>query len=511
MSNRNIKSINAVIYARYSSHAQNEQSIEGQISACIDFAARNGYTIIEQYIDRAISGTSDNRPEFQRMIADSAKRHFEAVICYQLDRFARNRYDSATNKNKLKKNGVRVLSARENISDDASGVLMEAVLEGMAEYYSVELSQKIRRGMDINAQKCLSTGGNIALGYKVDENKHFQIDEQAAAVVVKIFEMYASGKTVAQICEYLNRQHIRTSRGAEFNKNSLRTMLQNKRYIGIYTYKGGEMPGGIPRIVSDDLFYRVNDVMNKNKKAPARARAKAEYLLTTKLFCGHCRSMMTGISGTGKADIYYYYVCNNRKKKLCNKKNVGKDYIEDLVVAKAREQLTDENIDGIAREIEALCEKEKDSPNARRLMKLLTDNEKQKANLLEALKLGSASASAAKTVFEEIDRLDTAHTELEKEITLESVQHVDMTASEIKFFLTKLRNGDIDDVRYKKMLITVLVNAVYLYDDELTIIFNAAGKPVTVTASLLDEIQADHCSFMKSLAPPTPKYEKTLI
>ena len=181
-----------VIYARFSSHAQNEQSIEGQLKACYDYAERNGYTVIGEYIDRAISGTvADNRPEFQRMIADSVKRQFQAVLVYQLDRFARNRYDSATYKAKLKKNGVKVLSARENITDDASGVLMEAVLEGMAEYYSVELSQKIRRGMGINAGKCLATGGNVALGYKVDENKRFVINEEEASIVKRIFEMYS--------------------------------------------------------------------------------------------------------------------------------------------------------------------------------------------------------------------------------------------------------------------------------------------------------------------------------
>lgn len=175
--------MNVVIYARYSSDRQTEQSIEGQLKECYEYARRNGYTVVGEYIDRAISGTTDHRPEFLRMIADGDKKLFQAVLVYQLDRFARNRYDSATYKAKLKKNGIRVLSARENISDDASGVLMEAVLEGMAEYYSVELSQKIRRGMDINAEKCLSTGGNLALGFRVDSEKHIQIDPDTAPVV----------------------------------------------------------------------------------------------------------------------------------------------------------------------------------------------------------------------------------------------------------------------------------------------------------------------------------------
>ena len=146
----------AVIYARYSSDSQREESIEGQIRECTAFAEKNGITVLRHYIDRAFSAKTDNRPKFQNMIKDSNKKLFDTVIVWKLDRFARNRYDSATYKAKLKKNGVRVLSARENITDDASGILVEGLLESMAEYYSAELAQKIRRGMAINAEKCLA-------------------------------------------------------------------------------------------------------------------------------------------------------------------------------------------------------------------------------------------------------------------------------------------------------------------------------------------------------------------
>lgn len=161
---------NAVIYARFSSHAQNEQSIEGQLAECRAFAERNNLRIVREYIDRALTGTTDKRPDFLQMIEDSKRKGFQFVIVYQLDRFARNRYDSATYKAKLKKNGVRVLSAKENITDDASGILIEGVLESMAEYYSAELSQKIKRGIAISASKCKYFGGSVPLGYKV-ENK----------------------------------------------------------------------------------------------------------------------------------------------------------------------------------------------------------------------------------------------------------------------------------------------------------------------------------------------------
>ena len=171
--------MNVVIYARFSSHSQTEQSIEGQLKECYAYAERMGYTVVGEYIDRAQSGKFDTRTDFQKMIADSEKHTFQGVLVYQLDRFARNRYDSAIYKAKLKKNGVRVLSARENITDDASGILIEGVLESMAEYYSAELAQKIHRGMLINAEKCLSNGSNPGLGFKVNKDRTFSVDERA--------------------------------------------------------------------------------------------------------------------------------------------------------------------------------------------------------------------------------------------------------------------------------------------------------------------------------------------
>ena len=202
--------MNLVFYGRYSDSGQTEQSIEGQRKACYEFAERNGYRIIDEYIDRALTGTSDNRPEFLKMVSDSAKRQFQGIVVYQLDRFARNRLDSVTYKAILRKNGVKVLSARENIADDASGILLESVLEGMSEYFSAELSQKVKRGMTLTAEKCEFTGSGVPLGYKIVDKK-FAIDEESAPIVKQIFELYLSGKNMADIIRYLNENGLRTS------------------------------------------------------------------------------------------------------------------------------------------------------------------------------------------------------------------------------------------------------------------------------------------------------------
>lgn len=503
--------MNVVIYARYSSHNQTEQSIEGQLQTCYEYARGHNCIVIGEYIDRAQSGTTDSRAEFQRMIADSEKHTFEGVLVYQLDRFARNRYDSAINKAKLKKNGVRVISARENISDDASGILVEGVLESMAEYYSAELSQKIRRGMEINAQKCLANGSNPGLGYKVDSERRYYVDENEAKIVREIFERYASGETVADIIQDLNRRKLTTSLGRPFNKNSLHRMLNNKRYIGYYLYKGQETPGGMPRIIEDELFERVQHILSRNKQAPARSRGKEEYLLTTKLFCGYCREMMTGYGGTGKSGkAYHYYACNNFKRRKCKKKVVRKEKIEDRVVLECRKLLTDRNIERIAAAVAAACKADHDTTSVKRIKAAIQEADTAIENLWKALESGQA----ADMITQRIEKRQREKEELEAQLAIEMGKQVTLTAPQIRAYLYSLKKGSIDDENTKRGIINIFLRAVYLYDDRFTLILNGSEKPVTIDDALLDEIEEEfassrpgcsQCSPLVASAPPIAK------
>ena len=453
-----------IIYARYSSSGQSEQSIEGQIKACREYAERNGYKIIGEYIDRALTGMTDSRPEFLRMVADSAKRQFQGILVYQLDRFARNRYDSATYKAKLKKNGVKVLSVRENISDDASGVLMEAVLEGMAEYFSAELSQKVKRGLTLNAEKCEFTGSGVPLGYKI-VNKKFSIDEDTAPIVKRIFEMYIAGNTMADIIRYLNENSVKTSRGNLFNKNSIRLILTNNRYLGIYKYAEIEIPGGVPQIIDETTFEQTQILMEKNKKAPARAKAVEDnYLLTTRLFCGHCDCAMTGFSGTSHTTKFYqYYGCvTQRRNGDCKKKSVQKAYIEDLVVNSVLSALTDEYIDDIAQKISDLSIKEGNTDTVKRLKKLLKENEDATANLVKAIESGKA----VDVLSSQIEKRQAEHSNLETQLSQEKLIRPTLAFDEVKFFFEKFKNGDATDPVYRLALIDTFINKIYLYDGE---------------------------------------------
>lgn len=191
--------MNAVVYARYSSHRQGEQSIEGQLAEAYRFAEAHDLTIIHEYCDRAQTGRNDSHEQFQLMLSDAAKQAFDALIVWKTDRIGRNKEEIALNKYHLKKNGVKIFYIAESIPDTPEGIILEAVIEGMAAYYSEQLSQNIRRGQRASAVKAQSIGGNRPLGYMTGPDKKFVIDPETATTVRMVYELYAEGKTIAQI------------------------------------------------------------------------------------------------------------------------------------------------------------------------------------------------------------------------------------------------------------------------------------------------------------------------
>jgi site-specific DNA recombinase len=272
-------SMKAVIYARYSCDNQREKSIDGQLRECKEFAERKGMILVDTYIDRAMSAKTDNRPEFQGMIKDSEKGFFDTVIVWKLDRFARNRYDSAHNKATLRKNGVKVISSTEVISEGAEGIILESVLEVYAEYYSAELSEKVIRGMTENALKCQYNGGFVPVGYTVDENKHYQIDELVAPLVREAFIMYVNGKQIKEIVSFFSENGVLSSQKKPMTKTTVSTILQNRKYMGEYQYRDVVVPDGIPAIISQDLFSMAQQRLEKNRYAPSSYKSHEKYLL----------------------------------------------------------------------------------------------------------------------------------------------------------------------------------------------------------------------------------------
>ena len=478
----------AVIYARYSSDNQREESIEGQIRECTAYAEKNGITVVKHYIDRALSAKTDNRPDFQQMIKDSEKRLFDIVLVWKLDRFARNRYDSAHYEYQLERNHVKLVSATEPISDSPAGIMVKSMLTGMAEYYSAELSEKVVRGMTENVLKGKYNGGTIPIGFKVDEEKFFQVDPLKAPFVVEAFQRYNDGATMKELMNWLNDSGVTTNRNQKFTYNSVQKLLTNKRYIGENHFKDIVMPDSIPAIVDKDLFEEVQLKIKKNSRAPARHKAEDDYLLTTKLFCGMCGAMMFGECGTGRNKVvHHYYKCATAKRfKTCKKKTVRKEWLEDLVIAETMKLIQDDAvIDAIVAEVMELQDQE--NTTLPLLEKQMREVENGIENMLNAIQAGVLTNSTKLR----LEKLEAQQKELEVRIAEEKIARPRLSENQVRFWLTRFRKLDPNVKSHRETLINTFVNAVYLYDEKVLITFNYKDGTKTIT---FDEIAAKDAS-----------------
>lgn len=344
-----------VEYARYSSDNQRGESIDAQVRAMDEFAVKNNIKIIKVYKDEAISGKyADDRKDFLQIINDSKFGHFDVVLVHKLDRFARNRYDSAFYKRKLKINGVKVISVLEPLDDSPESIILESVLEGMNEYYSANLSREVMKGMKETALQCKHNGGKPPLGYDVNKDKYLTINKHEADAVRLIFQLYTEGNGYNVIINELNKHGYRTKNNKDFGKNSINNILNNEKYIGTYVFnktnrqKSGfsvskyknedeiiRIKDGVPRIISDKIWEKVRNMMDKNKTNSAANKAKEIYLLSGLIYCGKCNGAMVGnrkTAGRNKT-IYKTYECNIRKRtKQCDAKSINKELVEQIVI-----------------------------------------------------------------------------------------------------------------------------------------------------------------------------------
>lgn len=350
--------VRAVIYARFSSDNQREESIDAQVRAIRDYAKKNSIIIVGEYIDKAKSAMTDNRPEFLRMVSDSAKAGFDLVLVHKLDRFARNRQDSIGYRMELKKHGVSLVSVLEYLDDESpESLILESVLEAMAEYYSKNLAREVNKGMKENALKGRHTGGIPPLGYDLDhETKMLIINEKEAQSVRLTFKMFNEGYGYRRINEELNLLGYKTKVGKNFNNNSLTNVVRNEKYMGVYifnkltskdhrgkrngnSYKDVEevirVEGVVPPIISPEEFRMAQTKINSRKHSRAANNAKEVYLLSGKIICGECQGSYAGsrkLGGRNKK-LQVTYRCITRKSKhACMNKEIRREYIETFVL-----------------------------------------------------------------------------------------------------------------------------------------------------------------------------------
>lgn len=461
----------AAIYTRYSSHAQNDASIEQQIAECTAYAKANNLRIVATYEDRAISGRSDNRPEFQRMMRHAEARKFQVVIAYKSNRIARNMLHALAYEEKLARFGIRVVYAKEEFGNNAAGRFALRTMMNVNQFYSENMAEDIQRGLYDSANQC-KVVTTIPYGYKRGEDGRHAIHDQEAAVVQEIFQRVAQGDTLAAIADDLNSRGIQTRRKGPWNKNSFRAMLSNEKYLGVYTYGNVRIEGGMPQIIPKELFYIVQRVVaTKPTKVNGRRTENGDYILTGKLFCGHCLSPMVGISGTSRSgELHHYYACQkHRLEKTCKKKSVRREWIETLVAeALAGYVLKDDVIEWIADQVIGFKKRFEDDSQIHYLEEKLAEAQKASANIMKAIEAGIFNNQTQARMLELEEEQRTYSNRLAEERAL--IPNVDR--DQIVYFLHHLKETGIDSKAAREKLFDMFLLAVYLYDDHIKIAFN---------------------------------------
>lgn len=489
----------AVIYARFSSDNQREESIEAQLRAINEFCEKNGIAVLREYCDRAKSATTDDRPEFLQMVDDSKRDEFDFVIVHKLDRFSRNRYDSAVYQKELRKNGVEVLSVLEQFDDSPESVILQSVLEGMAEYYSKNLSREVMKGMRETALKGQATGGVAPFGLMVDPvTRRYVINENEAPAVRFIFESTAKGMGYSQVIKKLNEMGFRTRYGKPFGKNSLHEILRNEKYKGVYVFnrssaKGQNgkrnnhknkpdesiirIEGGIEAIVAPEVFDTVRKIIAGRQRATPSS-AKEVYLLSGKVFCGECGAAMTGNrkwSGRNK-DLYVTYRCGGSHLKArldCTNKEISRNYLETFVMNElARAIFNDAGVETVIGQYQEFCKKN----NSTQLEKIAFIEKKLVAvkakidNIIGIMaETGSRNLISAMQGFEkEQEQLELELAKTKAALDAERIDEGKIRAA-YKLAREQFLNGALEE---KTMLVSQYLNKVVVYKEHVEVYLN---------------------------------------
>ena len=461
----------AVAYARYSSAGQRDVSIDQQLADIRAFAKREGYTIVHEYADHARSGfkNTSSRTAFQSMIAAASEGSYDTIIAWKVDRFGRNREDSAIYKGKLRRFGVRVIYAMEPIPEGSAGVLLEGMLEATAEWYSRQLSENVTRGMTDNANKCLYNGTRV-YGYSVNSFHRYAINPEEAAVVRDIFSLYRSGHSSAMIARKLNLRGLLTPRGCRWSSQGILRIISNERYTGVYIWGDVRTPGGIPAIISETEFQEAQRM--KKKTARHVEQGITDYFLTGKVFCGLCGAAMVGDSGTSKTGKrHYYYSCINRKhRKACDKKSVSKSSLEETVISFVLDHvLSDDQINKTADAVMSLQAEELKSSPLSAMESEYREIIRKIDNINNAIAAGIWNTSTSAKLKSLEDSSETLRASIE---TLKYSQAQLQDRDRVLFFLHQFAKRDRSDPLLRQHIIDTFINSVYVYDDHLIVVIN---------------------------------------
>lgn len=459
-----------MIYARYSSNNQREASIEQQVEWCTALAGRYELLIIDVYADKAISGRTDNRPSFQRMMRDSKQGKFDYVLAWKSNRMGRNMLEAMINDATLQEHGVKTVYVEEDFEDNAAGRFALRNMMNVNQFYSEALAEDVKRGMMDNAKKCM-VNGKISFGFKKGSDGRYEIVQEEAEIIREIFYRMIEGWQQIDILNDMNLRGIRTKSGNEWKRQSFNTLLRNEQYIGIYSFGGVRVEGGIPAILDQETFEEVQTILTTKKNPRGKRRNVEDYMLTGKLFCGKCGEAMVGICGTSKTgERHYYYICRGKHNKSgCEKKNERKEKIEQAVANAVKEIIQDEEtIDWIIDGYQTFMEQARGQSTITAMEKELTETEKGIDNLMRAIEMGIITDTTKARMME----LEEKKKDLAARIRIENRMLMQLDSNQLRFSIEKFRDKNINDRGYQKELINTFIKAVYVFDDRLKIVVN---------------------------------------
>lgn len=483
----------AVIYARFSSDMQREESIDAQVRACCSYCQSKGYLVVGQYVDEAKSGRElTKRDAYNQMLADALEDKFDIIIFHKIDRNSRNELNYYTTKDKLEKLGIRYEYAVQHIDASPEGQMMEGVLVSMAAYYSRNLSKETKKGLNENAYKAQFNGGFAPFGYKIVD-KHYVIDDQEAEAIRLIFDLYVSGHSSKDICCALATKGYTTRNGRHFGKNTIYDIIGNERYSGTYTFnkvprkKGGRnmhsksrpddfirIEDAIPAIVSKDIFQQAMDRRRINKERPA-FKSKVNYLLSGKIICGHCGQAMGGHSVTPHKKMYSYYGCLTKERvplQSCPQKTIRKEEAEQAVLDKIKtEILTPEAFSYIADKMQKKYAAQKGSidKDIARKQSQLTQAEAKRTNLYKLVEDGMHDDFTITKIRAAKEAIETLQTEIKTLKKAKQNKILNDREIERAFQLFRQKLNDMSDVESKKLLIDLFLVEVIVTDQQLDI------------------------------------------
>lgn len=477
----------AIAYYRFSSHAQNEQSIDQQRDLAEEYAAAHGLTIVKEYVDEALSGRDDTRPQYQLMLYEVKTLKPAVLILWKTDRLGRDRYDLIIAKKIIRDAGCSIECVAEPFLDpnDPTSIFIEGMLDAQAEYYSASLKQNVMRGLNYNAKSCYYNGIKV-FGYATEDlpikakgggyKKVYVLDPVTSPVVRRIYEDYAAGKPIKEIADELNAQGLRTLRkDGLFNVNGLRHILMNRMYLGEYRYGGVVVPDGVPRIIPDELFEEVQKrfALNKHKPKTPEARNLEEteprFWLTGKLFCGECKESMQGVSGTSKSGkIHYYYICKKHRRHRCKLKPVRKEFIEWTVIEILREFLSDQgNLASLAVDVSEYAKRmHSDDTYLKSLQAELAQAKKEIKNIVDAIKQGVVSKALQESLTELETKQDALSDAIDTEKAKLSLANHDYG---IKHYFEMYAKADFEDDETRRLIFEYFIDKIYVFDDKLII------------------------------------------